>query len=64
MIYNVVSVSGIQQRFSYIYIFIFRFFSIIVYHKIWNIVPCAVQKDLVVCLLVIFRLVFWLLSQF
>ena len=28
--------------------FFFIFLSIIVYYKIWNIVPCAIQQDLVV----------------
>ena len=40
-------VSGVQQSDSVIhigvYIYIFRFFSIIGYYKILNIVPCAVQ---------------------
>ena len=45
LIYNIVLVSGIQQSDSVIhmYIFFFRFFSIIDYYKILNIVPCAVQ---------------------
>ena len=45
LIYNVVLISGIQQSDSciYIYIFFFRFFSIINYYKILNIVPCAIQ---------------------
>ena len=30
----------------YIYIFFFIFFSIIVYHRILNIVPCAIHKDI------------------
>ena len=42
LIYNV---SGIQQSNSYI--FFFRFFSIIGYYKILNIVPCAVCQVLV-----------------
>ena len=45
LIYNLVLVSGIQQSDS-IYSFL-RFFSIIVYYNILNIVPCAIQ-DLVV----------------
>ena len=28
---------------KYVYIFIFIFFSIMVYHRILNIVPCAAQ---------------------
>ena len=34
----------------YIYAFFFIFFSIMVYHRILNIVPCALQQDLVVYL--------------
>ena len=41
LIYNVVLVSGIQPSDSVI--FFFRFFSIIGYYKILNIVPCAIQ---------------------
>ena len=42
---NVVLVSGVQQSDSvmYIYVFFFIFFSIIVYYKILNIVPYAIQ---------------------
>ena len=45
IIYNVVLVSGVQQSDSvtHTYIFFFIFFSIIVYYKIWNIVPYAIQ---------------------
>ena len=55
LIYNVVLVCGIQQSDSvsyiymclyiyiYIYIFFFIFFSIVVYYRILNIVPCAIQ---------------------
>ena len=34
----------------YVYIYFFRFFSIIAYYKILNIVPCAMQLVLVVYL--------------
>ena len=34
----------------YIYIFFFIFFSIMVYYRILNIAPCALQYDLVVYL--------------
>ena len=34
--------------YIYIYTFFFIFFSIIVYHRILNIVPCAIQQDFVV----------------
>ena len=52
MIYNVVLVSGIEQLFSYIYIFYilhiyFRFSSVTGYYKILNMVPCAIQQVLV-----------------
>ena len=42
--YNVVLISGIQQSDSlrYIHIFFFRFFSIVDYYRILNIVPCAI----------------------
>ena len=54
LIYHVVLVSGVQESDSvihiYIYIFFFRYFSIIGYYKILNtlIVPCAMQQVLVV----------------
>ena len=54
LIYNVVLVSGVQQNDSvihmYTYLFFFRFFSIIGYYKILNVVPCALQSVLVVYL--------------
>ena len=44
--------SDIQQSDSvvhiYIYIFFFIFFSILVYYRVLNIVPCAIQYHLVV----------------
>ena len=45
LIYNVVLVSGVQQSDSLIHIptFFFVFFAIMVYHRIFNIVPCALQ---------------------
>ena len=45
LIYNVVLVSGVQQNDSVIhtYTFFFIFFSIMVYHRIVNVVPCALQ---------------------
>ena len=46
--------SEVLLLFMYIHIYVcvcvyvfFRFFSILVYHKIVNIVPCAIQQDLV-----------------
>ena len=39
LIRNVVLVPGVQQSDSYIYIYIF--FSIMVYYRILNITPCA-----------------------
>ena len=47
LIYNVVLVSGVQQSDSAIYIFFFRFFSLIDYYKILSIFPCATQQVLV-----------------
>ena len=42
-------VSHIVDRFQMDkYTFVFIFFSIMGYHRILNIVPCAIQKDLVV----------------
>ena len=47
LIYSVVLVSGVQQSDSVIHmytnLFFFRFFSIIGYYKILDIVPCATQ---------------------
>ena len=37
------SVSGIQQSDSVMYMFFFRFFSLIGYYKILSIVLCAIQ---------------------
>ena len=34
--------------YIYIYIHIFIFLSVMVYHRLLNIVPCAIQYDLVV----------------
>ena len=44
-IYNVVLISAVQQNDSVIHIhtFFLIFFSIMVYHRILNIVPCALQ---------------------
>ena len=43
-------ISAVQQSDSVIHIYtlFFIFFSIIVYYRILNIVPCAIQQDLVV----------------
>ena len=43
LIYNVVLISAIQPSQLYIYTFFFIFFSIMVYYRILNVVPCAVQ---------------------
>ena len=46
LMYNVALVSDVQQSDSAaynIYIFFFRFFSIIGYYKILNIIPCMIQ---------------------
>ena len=42
-VYLLYNVSGICQSDSDIYQYLFRFFSIILYYKILNIVPCAIQ---------------------
>ena len=50
LIYNVL-ISAVEQRDSvvhtyiYIYIYIYMFFFILVYHKILNIVPCAILQE-------------------
>ena len=43
--YNVVLITDIQQSDSviHIYTFFFIFFSIMVYHRIFNVVSCAIQ---------------------
>ena len=43
LIYNAVFISAVWQSITVIFVFSFIFFSIVVYHKILNIVPCAVQ---------------------
>ena len=50
LIHNVVLISAVQQSDSVIhmYTFFFILFSIMVYHRILNRVPCAIQSDLVV----------------
>ena len=45
MIYSVVLISAVQQSDS-----VFRFLSIMVYHRILNIVPRVLQEDFVVFL--------------
>ena len=49
LIYSVILISTIQQSDSviYTYTFFFIFFPIMVYHRILNIVPCAIPQDLV-----------------
>ena len=50
MIYNVVLISAVQQSDSviHIYTFFFIFFVIMVYPRVLNIVPCAIESDIVV----------------
>ena len=55
LIYNVVLIAAVQQSDSvicicmYIYIYIlFHILFIMIYHGLLNIVPCAIQQDLVV----------------
>ena len=47
MIYDVLLVSGVEQNNSFIYIYIFGFFSLMDYYKILSTVPCAIQQVLV-----------------
>ena len=44
-------VSAVQQSASLVHVgtFFFIFFSIMVYHRILNIVACSPQQDLVAC---------------
>ena len=45
--YNIVLISAVQRSDSVIHIYIlFIFFSIMVYHKMLNMVPCAVGQDM------------------
>ena len=46
LIYNIVLISTVQQNDSVIHMY--AFFSIMVYHRILNIVLCDVHEDLVV----------------
>ena len=47
-IYNAVLISAlIVTWFSYTYILFSIVFSIMVYHRILKLVPCAIQEDLV-----------------
>ena len=48
LIYNIVLVSAVQQLLSYIYVHII---SNMIYCRILNIIPCAVQQDLIIYLL-------------
>ena len=41
-------ISAVQQSDSVTHIYTFKIFSIVVYHRILNIVLCAVQSNLVV----------------
>ena len=50
-------VSSVKQSDLVIHIYIFMFFSIIVYYKILNIVPYAIQEDLVVYLNILYIVV-------
>ena len=48
LIYSVVLISAVRQSASVTHIYVFIFFSIMTYHRTLNIVPCAVQSDLIV----------------
>ena len=54
MTYSVVLIAVVQESDSLIYIYIyiyiqfFIFLYFMVYHRIINIAPCAIQKDLAV----------------
>ena len=51
MVYYAVLISAVQQSASlgHVGTFFFIFFSVMVYHRILNIVACATQQDLVAC---------------
>ena len=55
LIHNAVLISALQKSDSVIHIdtFFFILFSIVVYHRILNIFPCAIPQDLVVYLFAI-----------
>ena len=58
LIYNITLISAVEQSdsVSHMYIYIlFHIFCIMIYHRILNIVPCAIQKDLVVYPLCIYQ---------
>ena len=50
LIYNIVLISAVQQSDSviHIHIFFFTFLSILVYPRTLNMVPYAIQQDLIV----------------
>ena len=51
LIYSFISfLCKVIQLYMYVYIFFFRFFSIIYYYRILNIVSCIIQNLLVVYL--------------
>ena len=45
--FSVVLVSHVQQSDSYTYMPLFRFFFLVSYYKISNIVPCYIEQILV-----------------
>ena len=48
MLYNVVLVSAVQRSDSSSHIVSFIVFSVMIYHRILNIAPCAIEYDFVV----------------
>ena len=54
--YNVVLITAMQQSDSVTHVYIlFHIFSIMVYHRILNTVPCAIQQGLVIHLFYIYQ---------
>ena len=47
LISNVVPTSAVQHNDIHLYTFFFYILFFMVYHRILNIVPCAIQEDLV-----------------
>ena len=45
LVYSAVFISAVQPNVSVIHVctFFFIFFSFVIYYRIWNIVPCAIQ---------------------
>ena len=47
LLYNAVLISVVHKNYSVMRIYTYIFFFTMVYHRILNIIPCAIQQDLV-----------------